>query len=244
LAEGKIVAFEALARWRHGSRGLLSPDEFVPAAERTGAITSLDKYVLWEAAGQIQRWSSQVGPVGVSVNVSATRFAQHDLPDQVERVLCETGLPANALQLEITESAFIEDTLAAAKQIAQLQALGIRVAIDDFGAGQSSLSYLKHFTVDTIKIDRGLVAEMHQDPRTERLVSGLVRMFQGLQLEIVAEGVENAEQYVHLQSADCLLAQGYFIGRPASAVDTEHLLKGRRSPVGTIASLYLDNDWA
>ena len=244
LAEGKIVAFEALARWQHSARGPLNPDEFVPQAERTGAITSLDKHVLWEAARQIQTWSTHVGPVGVSVNVSATRFAQQDLPEQVARVLQETGLPAKALHLEITESAIIDDIPAAANQIAQLRALGVRVAIDDFGAGQSSLSYLKHFTVDSIKIDRGLITEIHEHRRTEQLVSGLIRMFRGLQVDIVAEGVENAEQYVLLQSTECSLAQGYFIGRPASAKDTEDLLKGRRSPVGAIPSLYLDMDWA
>lgn len=240
LAEGRIVAVEALARWNHPRWGLVNPEEFIPQAERTGAISQLDRFVLGEATRQVKAWTTHAGGLGVSVNVSATRFSELDLTAHVAGVLAATGLRADALQLEVTESAIIDDVTAASRQIEQLRSLGVRIAIDDFGAGQSSLSYLNAFVVDTIKVDRGLVAEIARQPRTDRLVSGMIQMFRALDLTIVAEGVENAEQYEYLQSARCHQAQGFLIGRPVSATETGKLLSARRSPAGAIASHHPD----
>ncbi len=224
LADRRVTGLEALARWHHPRRGYISPAEFIPAAERTGAITAIDRHVLRVAAKQAQLWSTDLGPLTISVNVSATRFAQRDLSADVSRVLNETGLPSHALQLEITESALIDDVDAASAQIAQLRELGVRVAIDDFGAGQASLGYLSHFDVNTVKLDRSLIAEVATAPRTTRLVAGVIGLFQGLDLDVVAEGVENTDQLLQLDEAGCRLVQGFFFGRPASTPETTALL--------------------
>lgn len=227
MGSGRFVGLEALSRWNDPRRGPLSPDDFIARAERTGAIAVLDQYVLSHALRQARRWSQRVGPVQMSVNLSATRFADDDLVTSVGAALADAGLPAHYLQLEITESAIIGDVEAASVQIAALRRLGVRVAIDDFGAGQCSLAYFNQFEVDTVKIDRGLVSQIGEAPQTERLLSGLVRMFHALGLNIVAEGIEKADQYVHLQSLGCDLAQGFFVGRPAPAKDIEELLRRR-----------------
>jgi EAL domain-containing protein (putative c-di-GMP-specific phosphodiesterase class I) len=227
---GRVVAVEALSRWRDPKRGWQRPDEFIPQAERTGAIAVQDRHVLRVAAHQARSWSDQLAPVLVSVNVSATRFAENDLATDVAEVLAESGLDPGSLQLEITESAIIADIGAAIEQIAELRRLGVRVGVDDFGAGQSSLAYLNRFEVDTVKIDRGLVSQLPAQPRAERLLAGIISMFRTMQLTIVAEGIETAEQYVHLQEAGCQHAQGFFIGRPAPAPEiTSLLMHGARS---------------
>lgn len=229
LIAGGVVAVEALSRWHDPKRGLLAPDEFIPQAERTGAITVLDRHVLREAVHQARLWTDQIAPVLVSVNISATRFAEHGLASDVAAVLAESGLTPHRLQLEITESAIIADISAAVDQITELRRLGVRVGIDDFGAGQSSLAYLNRFEVDTVKIDRGLVAQLTTQARSERLLAGIISMFLAMKLTIVAEGIETADQYVHLQEAGCHHAQGFFVGRPAPATETAALLQRSRA---------------
>lgn len=223
---GRVVAVEALARWNDPRSGYLSPADFIPQAERTGAIRVLDDHVLGVAGAQAQRWATDPAavPVRVSVNISATRFAEDDLPVRVTEILSETGLTPGRLQLEVTESAVIDDIAAARDQIAKLRALGVRVAIDDFGTERSSLSYLTEFTVDTIKIDRSLLVAFPRQPRAKQLLSGLIRLFAALDLEVVAEGVETPEQYLHLQEVDCGLVQGFATGRPAPTSETTALL--------------------
>ncbi|MGZ4589157.1 MAG: EAL domain-containing protein [Mycobacteriaceae bacterium] len=225
----RLIAVEALVRWNHPRGDQLQPDEFIPAAERTGAIALVDDFVLSEAARQVQQWTHEHTPVNVSVNISATRFGQGDLPAHVADVLTATGLSPRALQLEITESALIDDVTAAGVQIARVRDLGVRVAIDDFGAGQASLNYLTRFTVDTVKIDRALVAHVATQPRTARLVGGLIGLFQAIDIDVVAEGIEDGDQYLMLSSLGCHYAQGFYTGRPVVAAAISALLTDRSS---------------
>lgn len=228
---GRVAAVEALARWHDPRCGLVGPAEFIPAAERTGAVQVLDRHVLRVAVGQAREWQRAGVPTRVSVNVSATRFAEHDLVDDVRQVLADSGLPASLLQLEITESAIIDDVPAARVQVDQLRSLGVRVAIDDFGSGRSSLAYLSQFSLDVVKIDRELLAGFPARAGSERLLAGLVGLFRALDLEVVAEGVESAEQYLALRMLGCSLVQGYHPGRPAPAGQVTALLQDRRNQV-------------
>ena len=220
----RIVAVEALSRWRDPRRGLLSPVQFIGPLERTGSITVLDRWVLRAALQQARRWADAELPVSVTVNVSATRFGQWDLVDDVRDCLRVTGVPADVLEIEITESAVIQDVAAAQVQIAALQAMGVRVAIDDFGVGYSSIGYLLNLQVDTVKIDRSLVEHVADEPRTARILEALGHLFKGLGLSIVAEGVEDEEQYIRLRAAGCDRVQGYYVGRPATPEDITRLL--------------------
>jgi EAL domain-containing protein (putative c-di-GMP-specific phosphodiesterase class I) len=163
--------------------------------------------------------------VSVTVNVSATRFDQRDLVDDVRDRLQATGVHADALEIEITESAVIGDFAAAQDQINALRAIGVRVAVDDFGVGYSSLGYLLKLHVDTVKIDRSLIEHVADDPRTARMVEALGHLFKGLGLSIVAEGVEGADQYSRLRAAGCDRVQGYYIGRPSTPEDITKLLR-------------------
>lgn len=225
VSEGRVSGVEALARWHDPRRGGLSPAQFVPAAERTGAIAALDGYVLRVATAQAERWGRELPhPLTVSVNVSATHFAGPDLLDDVGRVLDRTGLPAQRLQLEITESALLDDVAAAARQIGRLRDLGVKVAIDDFGVGQASLSYLDQFRVDTIKLDRSLISESGHRTRDPRLLTGIVDLLDRLGLTIVAEGIESAEQCAALHGAGVGYGQGFHFARPAPATEIHGLL--------------------
>ena len=221
----RIVAVEALSRWRDPERGLLSPAQFIGPLERTGSITALDRWVLRAALQQARIWADARLPVSVTVNVSATRFDQRDLVDDVRESLQATAVHADALEIEITESAVIGDVAAAQVQIDALRAIGVRVAIDDFGVGYSSIGYLLDLHVDTVKIDRSLVEHVADDPRTARVLEALGYLFKGLGLSIVAEGVEDAEQYSRLRAAGYDRVQGYYVGRPSTPENITTLLR-------------------
>lgn len=223
-ADGMVVGFEALSRWTPHGREQVPPDQFIPQAERTGAVAVLDRFVLREAVRQAQAWGTQIAPVDMSVNISAARFAEVDLVTEVTDVLAETGLAPARLQLEITESAIIEDVTSTQRFVTELRKLGVRVAIDDFGTGQSSLSYLEEFAVDSVKIDRTLVAPISSRAGSGRLVTGIIRFLHALDLTVVAEGVETPEQLAHLRRIGCPLVQGYHLGRPAPAATVEGVL--------------------
>lgn len=224
MESGRIVGVEALARWNHPTEGLLSPDYFIPPAERTGMIAQLDRYVLREAIREVSAWSSSTCPLGVSVNVSATRFAERSLVGDVGAALSDSRMAPQQLQLEMTETAIIQDVAASATQIAALRGMGVTVAIDDFGVGQTSFSYLHEFTIDTVKIDRSFVAKTTSDPKAARLVAGMIRLFEAIDTKVVGEGISNAEEYVQMRSLGCKLGQGFYIGRPAPATETEQLI--------------------
>ena len=222
-----IIGVEALARWKHPQRGFITPDDFLPAAERTGAVLALDHFMLRKVATTVQAWSGEVGPTRAAVNLSAVAFIRGDLVEQVTQVLAETGLPAQQLELEITESAFMADLESAARQVAALRALGVRVSIDDFSAGQGSLLYLSRFPVDTVKLDRSLIAHVTTDDRLARLVAGVIVMLHGLDVEVVGEGVETIDQLAYLDAVDCRVAQGFYVGRPVPAAEALELLRHR-----------------
>ncbi|MEP7116861.1 MAG: EAL domain-containing protein [Acidobacteriota bacterium] len=221
LSDHVVVGAEALVRWQHPERGLLSPGDFFDVAEEVGLITQIDDFVLKESCRQMQAWlHAGVVPstTTVSVNLSAKAFAQEALVQHVAGILHATNCPPAALRLEITEGAAIKDAVRARVVLAQLRALGVRISLDDFGTGYSSLSYLQSLPLDTLKIDRSFVAGIGTDKDKGEIVKLIVGLARTLDLEIVAEGTETASQVDYLRRLGCQFGQGYFFARPAEAV--------------------------
>jgi len=218
LAEERIVGVEALVRWRHPERGLVSPVEFIPVAEETGLIVPIGRWVLEQACRQAVAWRQAAGPgdepLRVSVNLSGRQLQQPDLVEQVAAVLADTGLPPEHLVLEITESMLLEDADDTVIRLQQLKDLGVLLAIDDFGTGYSSLSYLSRLPVDLLKIDRSFVAGIADSHEAADLAQAIVRLGRTFHLTTVAEGVETAEQLAELQAMGCDQAQGFYFSRP------------------------------
>ena len=227
---GSIVHMEALVRWHHPQRGIVSPSEFIPLAEETGLVIPLGRWVLKEACRQVRRWQElypHTPALAVDVNLSARQFHQPDLAGEVAEVLEETGLDPSCLELEITEGVLMEDAPSTIATLEKLKARGVEVAIDDFGTGYSSLSYLKHFPVDTLKIDQSFIGELDTDLEDEILVSGMIGLAHALGIKVVAEGVETEEQLARVRKMGCELAQGYHFSRPLpSEAATSLLAKG------------------
>ena len=207
----EFVGFEALVRWMHPTRGLISPAEFIPAAEESGAILKLGDWVLREACREAATWSR---PLSISVNLSPAQFRHSDLPALVHSVLLETGLSAHRLILEITEGVLIDDFDYALVILRQLKGLGVKIAMDDFGIGYSSLSYLHTFPLDKIKIDQSFISGFARSPQSAAIIRTVIGLGRGLNLPVVAEGVETREQLDFLARENCAEVQGYFIGRP------------------------------
>jgi len=212
LVSGRIIGMEALVRWRHPTRGMISPVDFIPLAEETGLIKPLGDWVLRTACTQLQQFiRAGLPPLRVAVNLSVRQLLQKDFTASVEAVLADTGLAPELLELEITESTLMEnaeDTLAA---LHRLHTLGVRLSIDDFGTGYSSLSYLKRFPVDIIKIDRSFVRDVPQDADDAAIISAIIALAHSLRLEVVAEGVETPSQLEFLRGRHCDLMQGYHL---------------------------------
>ena len=227
LENGVVVGLEALARWTHPTMGRVPPATFIPVAERTGVINELDCYVLRTAVTEVSSWLKADPMLTLSVNVSAARFADPRLIDHVEAALAESGLDPHRLQLEITETAVIADIEAASAQISLLRERGVRVAVDDFGAGHTSLGYLSDFTIDTLKMDRTFVTRATAHPQTSRLLAGLVALFGSMGMQVVGEGISTPEEYLEMLASGCPLGQGFFLGRPASLADIRLLLAGQ-----------------
>ena len=229
-ASGGVSGFEALLRWRHPERRTVYPGDFLTVAEETGTIVPIGRWVLTEACRQAVEWQKHRSPEGaahsltMSVNLSARQFASPDLVGDVRRALDETGLSPSALLLEITESAVIEDAEEAASTLGALKTLGVHLALDDFGTGYSSLSYLERFPVDVLKIDRSFVAKIGRDAGGTALLSAVVGLAQVLGLQVVAEGVETAEQRDLLQGVGCDLLQGYYFSKPLPQEEAAELL--------------------
>ncbi|MDQ3236945.1 MAG: EAL domain-containing protein, partial [Actinomycetota bacterium] len=218
LGADEIGGFEALARWEHPEKGLVSPGEFIPLAEETGLIVEIGLLVLEEACRRVLEWQGTSGEfLDLSVNLSARQFRQPDLIGQISGVLDRTGFDANHLKLEVTESTAMEDVEMALVTLRNLRDLGIRLSIDDFGTGYSSLSYLRRFPVDDLKIDRSFVGRLDDDAESAAIVSTTVSLARILNLTVTAEGVETANQLARLRGLGCDFAQGFHLSRPLTA---------------------------
>lgn len=207
----ELIGHEALLRWRSATHGDVSPMTFVPVAEQTGLIVPIGEWVLREACREAASWP---GRTKVAVNISPQQFKGADLPRLVQLALAETGLPASRLELEITESVFIDDFTRALSTLMRLKALGVDIALDDFGTGYSSLSYLHAFPFDRIKVDRSFVAELGTNARSDAIMRAIVSMAKSLGIPVLAEGVETEQQWSWLSELGCDAVQGYLIGRP------------------------------
>ncbi|GGM76638.1 putative bifunctional diguanylate cyclase/phosphodiesterase [Dactylosporangium sucinum] len=227
LRTGDIVGFEALVRWRHPVRGMISPVDFIPLAESTGLIRPLGRWVLAEASRQAVAWGfDQPGrALTMAVNVSGVQFDQPDLPQIVASVLAETGLPPDRLCLEMTESVLMTDTEENLAVLLSLKDIGVKLAIDDFGTGYSSLAYLRRFPVDTLKIDRSFVERLTGAAPDAALARTIVQLGQSLGMATVAEGIEQYAQFLALRRMGCDLAQGYYFSRPLPAGEAGRLLR-------------------
>ncbi|WP_158555827.1 EAL domain-containing protein [Peribacillus glennii] len=215
LKSGKIVGAEALIRWFHPQIGMISPAEFIPIAEETGLILPIGEWALYTACRQVKEWMKKGLSIVISVNISTTQFVQSNFVTSIERILTETQVEPQCLEIEITESvsADIEHTITT---LHGLKKLGVRISIDDFGTGFSSLNYLKQFPVDTLKIDQSFIRELYKNPNDETIVKTIISMAHNLNLTVVAEGIETKEQLVFLQQYFCDEGQGYLISKPLS----------------------------
>jgi diguanylate cyclase (GGDEF)-like protein/PAS domain S-box-containing protein len=230
LADGRIAGVEALVRWRHPTRGRLSPAQFIGLAEDTGAIVDLGLWVLRKACRDVRGLQLAGGAaeeIYVSVNVSTKQLRDPRFPDAVAAALIETGLPARALVLELTETLLVHDRDAIMVQLHRLKELGLRLAVDDFGTGYSVLSYLQEFPIDVLKIDKSFVDDIEHQPDKAKLVAGIVGLSESLHLEVVAEGIESDGQADRLREMRSLLGQGYLFSRPVPLAGIETLLGAR-----------------
>jgi len=220
VATGGAVGVEALVRWAHPTRGLVSPAEFIPVSEETGLIVPIGERVLLESCRQAARWREEHAlELAVSVNLSARQLARPDLVLNVAMVLAETGAEPNELCLEITEGILLADMAAAVGQLTELRALGVRISIDDFGTGYSSLAYLRTLPIDELKIDRSFITPVADDPSAAAIVASVIGLGHALGLVVVAEGVETQAQLAVLRDLGCDLAQGFYLSRPQPARD-------------------------
>ncbi|WP_442921816.1 EAL domain-containing protein [Microcoleus sp. ARI1-A5] len=229
LASGKIIGFEALVRWQHPQRGLISPMKFIPVAEETGAIVPLGEWVLEEACRQLRLWEEMFDfdrPLIMSVNLSGKQFAQPDLVDRLKAILAATGLSAESLKLEITESVVMDDVESAIAVLKHMKALNVNLGIDDFGTGYSSLSYLSRFPTDTLKVDKSFVGRMELESEGENvaIVRTIVTLAHALGMDVIAEGVETAAQLARLRAIGCEYGQGYFFAKPLPSEDATALM--------------------
>jgi len=225
LESGRVVAVEALVRWLHPRQGLLNPDQFVPLAETTGQIRELTLYVLAEALGQLRTWRESGLDLRIAVNLSARDLVDLTFPATVAQLLASHDVPANRLELEITESVILADPMRARAILNQLSEIGVRLAIDDYGSGYSSLGYLKRLPVNTIKIDRSFVMNMERDTNDTVIVRSTIDLGRNLGLRVVAEGVETQAAWTQLAALNCDYAQGYFLSRPLPSTQAEALIR-------------------
>ncbi len=233
LETGRLRGFEALIRWPHPERGLISPMDFIPLAEETGMIVQIGEWVLREAATQMRRWQlvfPTEPPTFMCVNLSVKQFSQLDLIEKVAAILQETNLAPTSLKLEITESAVMENVDTATKMLIQLRELGVQLAMDDFGTGYSSLSNLHRFPINTLKIDRSFITRMVENNENAEIVRTISGLAQNLGMDVVAEGVETREQLDILRSLGCQYGQGYFFSKPLDSIKAEAFICETYSP--------------
>lgn len=223
----EIEEFEALIRWQHPDKGFIPPNDFIYIAEETGLIIPIGEWVLQESCRRIRDWQKQFGydrHLAVSVNLSAKQLMHPNLIKQIRKVLKETNLCPSCLKLEVTESMVMDNAELALEVLTEICALGVRLSTDDFGTGYSSLSYLNRFPFERLKIDRSFVGKMDTDAKSEEIVRTIIKLAENLNLEVVAEGIENEHQFSRLRELGCHYGQGYLFSRPVSKKDAEKLL--------------------
>jgi diguanylate cyclase (GGDEF)-like protein len=222
----RVTGVECLVRWQSPQLGRVSPSEFVPLAEDTGLIEPLGDWVLRTACAQNKQWlDAGLGPLRVAVNLSARQFGQRNLTRRIVEVLTQTGLDPQYLNLELTESSIMRNRDLSVTMLGELRDMGVKLSLDDFGTGFSSLAYLKHLPIDTLKIDQSFVKEMTSDPDDAALVMSVINLAHNLRLKVVAEGVETREQFGFLSLLRCDEVQGYLISKPLSAQSVVGLIK-------------------
>ena len=229
MKTGEIVGVEALARWRHPEKGLISPALFIPVAEESGLIVPIGEWVLRTACEQNMVWQrAGIKPIRMAVNLSARQFQQKNLLQMITQVLNDAGMQPEYLELELTEGLVMQNAQATIRILHQLKEMGIRVSIDDFGTGYSSLSYLKRFPIDTLKIDQAFVRDITTDPDDAAIATAIIAMAHSLKFKVVAEGVETQDQLTFLCNKACDEMQGYFFSRPLPAEEIGLLLQSER----------------
>ncbi|MEO0869088.1 MAG: EAL domain-containing protein, partial [Cyanobacteria bacterium J06642_11] len=232
LRTGQIEGAEALIRWNHPQAGSISPGRFIPLAEETGLIISIGQWVLETACRQARQWQDMnLDLRHMSVNLSSVQFNQGSLSQQVAETLQETGLSPQMLELEITETALMQDANAAVRTLNELKELGMRLAVDDFGTGYSSLGYLQKLPIDTLKIDNCFVRGVTHDHKNQVILQSAIQMGHDLGLCIIAEGVETLDEQSLLEAYHCDFVQGYLIGKPMSAQQLQTYLEQRMAVV-------------
>jgi diguanylate cyclase len=240
LRSGRVVAVEALVRWRHPAKGLITPSSFVPLAEETGLIIPLGEWVLHEVCRQARSWLPDSGSdVRIAINLSAMQFRHESVLDTILSALDGTGLDASVLELELTESTLMLDPEMSAAALKELRSLGVSIAIDDFGTGYSSLSYLRRLPIDKLKIDRSFVRDLASSDTDESIIRAIVSLAHSVGLQVVAEGVETAEQLERVRSLDCDQWQGYYCCPPQPIERLREILeeRGATSRTGIVAAL-------
>ena len=226
LVSGQVVGMEALIRWQHPELGVVAPHRFVSVAEETGLIVPIGAWVMRTACAQNQAWQDAgLGPLRVAVNLSARQFGAPDLLADIAAVLSETGLAPDRLDIELTESLFMSDVNLAVETLHGMKQLGVNLSIDDFGTGYSSLSYLSRFPIDVLKIDRSFVSDITRDASDAAIVASIIALAHNLKLDVIAEGVETAEQLDYLRRHHCDEMQGYYFSKPLPAAEFEQLLR-------------------
>jgi diguanylate cyclase (GGDEF)-like protein len=227
LSGGQVVQVEALARWHHPELGNIAPDEFIPIAERSGLIGPLTTYVLDSSLAACAQWRANGHDIGVAVNLSTRSLHDADLVEEVDRLLRRHGVPAHRLTLEVTEGSVMADPARAVALLHRLRDLGVRLSVDDFGTGYSSLSYLKRLPVQEVKIDRSFITSLREGSEDVAIVRAIVDLGRHLQLEVVAEGIEDQETWDLLASMGCDLGQGWHLGRPMPSGELQPWLRTR-----------------
>ncbi|WP_164549078.1 EAL domain-containing protein [Amphritea opalescens] len=226
LNTGEIYGMEALIRWQHPEMGIVSPLEFIPLAEETGLIMDIGAWVIEEACWQMKQWSGRFPWLrSMAINLSVKQFQQKDFCRQIEGVIREQNIASCKIDFEITESMIMGDVEAAIRMLAQLRALGVSISIDDFGTGYSSLSYLKHLPTDALKIDRAFINDLVNDKNDQAITKSIIALANNLNLNVIAEGIEDAEQAAMLTAMGCRYAQGYYFSRPLPAAEMALLLE-------------------
>jgi diguanylate cyclase (GGDEF)-like protein len=226
VRSGQISGYEALLRWNHSKRGIISPAEFIPIAEETGLIIPIGEWVLKTACAEVAGWTK---PYRIAVNIASAQLTQADLPKIVHETLLATSLPASRLELEITEASIIEERERALHVIRQLKGLGVSIAMDDYGTGYSSLSTLQLFPFDKVKIDRSFIEGLTTNAASAAIVKATILLASSLKMAVLAEGVERKEQIDFLQAEGCMEAQGFLFGRPRTLEEiAEHVGRTRK----------------